>query len=260
MARLLLVISLFSVFPAQAMYWQGPSGGGHQHGGASNGYRLVDGVGATIEQWAPTLENQHLLPDLGGTVQPKRTGMEYYHALVARKGNQTAVRYVVMRGRPSGHSPSELFEAAKSSLEIVPLPYAREHWRFHAGKQAQFQVRSNGIPLSRVTLSMRTSNGTRRFFNTDDEGMVTVAFPRDFSDVSPGRGNNPAAEFVLGVRNDLESFTLSGPYHVNPDNWQSFSQGALVMMLGFVSGIVLIGTHGRHQGRRNDFRMGGKRS
>ncbi len=253
---LLLCAAVAAWDPAFALSWSSPpahGGGAHGHGGHGGardaGYRLQDTEGATVELWLPTLEKRPLTVAEDGSVKVKPTGIDYYHALVARRGDETAVRYITLRGKPSKRSPSELMEAAKAPLELVPTPYLREHQRYLTSKRAVFELLFEGKPVPSHTVSLTTGNGTRLFANTDAAGRVAFPLPEDFADVEPGRRANAPADFTVGADYQGHRFSLTAQYYVNPRHWQSVSAGLWTGLAGFVAGLALLGMAGRRSGR-----------
>ncbi len=233
-------------------------GGGHGHGGPV-GYYLRDGAGATAGLWLPTLEQRPLqIAPQDGRAAVRPSGVEYYHALVASRESEGlsegAVRYISLRGKPSGHSPSELLVAAKLPLEVVPDPLPREHGRYQSRKLATFLVRADGKPLAGRTVALETSHGTRLFANTDAEGRVTFSLPEDFPQIGAGRSANRPGEFRVSVSHRAEGghryrTALSADYHVNPDNWQSGLGGKAAALAGFLVGLGVLGFAGRKGAR-----------
>lgn len=251
-AVVVVIAGLSAGAPTWALSWSSaPAHGGGQHGGhgghdrATPGHRLLDGEAASAELWLPTLEKRPLDVAADGTVAFKPTGIDYYHALVARRGNETAVRYIALRGRPSHRSPAELIEAPKASLEIVPTPYVREHQRYYSAKPAVFEVRFDGKPLAGQTVGLETGNGTRLFGNTDAAGRIRFELPEDFGDVEPGRQANAPAEFTLSTLKGDHRFRLTAEYWVNPHHWQSNRAGLASGLAGFVAGIGVLAFAGR---------------
>ncbi|MGE0081491.1 MAG: hypothetical protein AB7U81_09370 [Thiohalomonadaceae bacterium] len=254
-----VLLALAAAFPAQAaMSWRsvpevaaheaGEGGHGHGHGQRRTGAWLRDGTGADIGLWTPTLEQRPLAPAKpDGQVSVRPSGMDNYHLLVARRTSaereEVALRYVYMRGKPSGQSPRRLLEAPKAVLEIVPNPLPREHWRYQTSAPAVFTVRYDGKPLAGQTVHLVTTHGTLLEAMTDVEGEVTFHLPEDFPHVAPSREANAAAEFIVsteymhgGVR---RLTTLSAEYHPSPSHWQSSLGGVLALMVGFAGGVVL---------------------
>lgn len=181
-------------------------------------------------------------------VKVRSTGMDNYHALIAesRPDAQTvesAVRYLYMRGKPSGNSPSLVNKAVKTRLEIVPAPLPREHRRYNANHDAVFVLRFKGAPVADTAITLTTANGSVIEGRTDRVGGVRFTFPDDLPEVKPGRRNNPPVEFVLSAQVQREDLlfttTLSGQYHADPAHWQSFGLGVAVLGVGFVSGLAM---------------------
>ena len=106
---------------------------------------------AQVVLWKPDLSTQPLEIQQG-KVGLKGTGVDNYHAIVAErtegKLTEVAIRYEYARGKPSGHSSTELTAADKSTLEIVPEPIPREHYRYHSDQTWDFIVRFQGLPLA----------------------------------------------------------------------------------------------------------------
>ncbi len=231
--------------PAAALTWTSVASGheGHGHGGHNHGpqHRLVDAEEANVELWLPTLEKRPVEIGEGGKANLRPTGMDYYHALVARRGNETAVRYLAMRGRASGESPSKLIGATKADLEIVPEPYPREHQRYYGGRSAAFRVTYRGEPVAGQTVALETQKGMRLFANTDASGRIAFELPPEVGKVEPGRRTNPPTEFVVSTARGEHRFALTSEYHVNPRHWQSGQAGAWSGLAGFVAGLALLG-------------------
>ena len=208
---------------------------------------VLKGGAAEVVLLKPDLARQALKLD-GGTVKVRSTGMENYHALVAEsqpddKTIESAVRYLYMRGKPSGYSPSLVNKAVKVRFEIVPAPLPREHRRYNANHDAVFILRYLGTPVASTPVTMRTANGTELTAVSDRAGAIRVTFPDDIPVVKEGRRNNRPIEFVLSsqLQRDGQTFntTLSGQYHADPAYWQSFELGMAVLGVGFVSGLAI---------------------
>lgn len=221
--------------------------------GAPKSYLLKGGVGEAV-LLKPDLDKQALELQQG-IVKVKSTGMDNYHALVAEsqsdeKTIESAVRYLYMRGKPSGYSPSLVNKAVKTRLEIVPAPLPREHRHYNANHDAVFILRHLGKPVAATPIIMRTANGSEITATTDRTGAVRFTFPDDLPEVKPGRNANRPVEFVLSsqLQRDGQTFntTLSAQYHADPAHWQSFGLGVAVLGVGFVSGLAIT-----RRGRRN---------
>jgi hypothetical protein len=197
--------------------------------------------------WQPDLAKLDLKAEKG-LYRVRPTGMDNYHALVAERRSdehtlEAAIRFVYLRGRPSGNSPRLLTTAVKTPLDIVPAPLPREHRRYHANHDAVFVLRFKGQPLANAPVTLSTANGSHLQLVSDRSGAVRFTLPDDFPETQPGRENNRPAEFVLQgeVERDGRRYltSLSAPYHVDPAHWQSFQLGVMVLGVGFVSGLVV---------------------
>lgn len=255
----LLLLGVSSGSTQAAMTWQpappeaGKSASAHMGHGESHGgtpYLLQEGQGAEAEMWLPTRVRRPLKVADDGRVSIKNSGVTSYHLLFAKKDadgrEDVAMRYISLRGKPSGESPASLVNTRKTTLDITPAPLTREHQRYTGGKAFDFIVSFNGEPVEAQPIVLSTSNGTKIETKTDARGQVTLRLPDDFTDVEPGRSNNRPAEFVLSVfRTDSESeksyrTTLSAPYYVSPSHWQSMTGGLLAMFAGVVTGLVVL--------------------
>lgn len=223
----------------------------HAHGQQRKAKRfyLHGGQGARVEFWLPSTEQRPLsLNDEDASVALHSTGMVSYHLLMATRQQpgrvETALRYHYMRGKPTDYSPATLVKAKKSQLELVPNPLPREHWRYQSLKPADFIVRFNGKPLTNKELRLTTSLGSSMKLSSDEHGRVRFLLPDDFTQVKPGRKNNPTAEFFVEVAHQ-ESATdyhtsYSADYYVSPSHWQSTMAGFGAMLVGFVGGLAII--------------------
>lgn len=238
---------------APAMAWQ-PAPVDSHAGHAGHDMRrmpqqfvLQGSDGAAIRLLLPDLSERPLTMNAAGGVSVAPTGMEYFHTLVAERHTgsrvETAIRYLHLFGKPSGHSPSELLDADKAKLDIVPDPLPREHWSYMAGHDSGFVVRFDGHPLAGQTVLLQTSYGTQQSLVTDATGRLVIELPDDFTAVKPGRRNNSPAEFVLSTRYRDSPFdyttTLSAPYNADPSHWQSLPIGAATVVGGLLLGGLL---------------------
>lgn len=212
--------------------------------------------------WKPDLQVKPIKP-MRGQFPVRMTGMDNYHALVAEyrpdeNTLESAVRYLYLRGKPSGNSPSRVTAAVKTPFDIMPAPLPREHRRYQANHDAVFVLRFDGKPLANTPITLATANGSNLSLVSDRVGAVRFTLPDDFVETKPGRRNNRPAEFVLSSeikRNGrIYRTSLSAPYHVDPAHWQSFGLGMMVLGVGFVSGLVvnrrLTGSSGSNNGRK----------
>lgn len=226
-----------------------PAEPGHEHHrGMTKIFTLTGFENSSISQITPDLN----IIKLGSEQQQipfKSMGKGNYHALVASRNHngveETAIRYIYGRGKPTGHSPKELTELEKSTLEIVPDPLPREHWHYKAGHEATFVVRYQYQPLPSVTVSLATSRASIVTANTDAEGRVRFTVPDDYKVEKPGRRANKPAELLLHVKhqhNDKAYATwLAADYQANPEQWKSTEMGALVATGGFIFGAFITG-------------------
>ncbi len=221
---------------------------------------LLDGENAGVVFVSPDLKKHKLSPQAGTDkyILPK-TGMDNYHALVAVKkavnSHESSLRYVSMRGKPSGVSPGLVVNSSKLPLEIVPQPMIREHWKFYTSNSHTFKVQFNGQPLSDNWVILSTSNGTMVDGKTDQHGRITFTFPEDFVQIKAGRRANKPAEFKLRtvhIDNDVTYQTnFNAPYYVNSAHWQSNSGGITALSLGFISGLLIMFKHKRKNNSKN---------
>lgn len=237
-----------------------PAEPGHEHHrGMGKVFTLTGFENSTVRQITPDLNTQQL----GNNQQQipfNSMGKDNYHALVASRNNhgveETAIRYIYGRGKPTGHSPKELTELEKSTLEIVPDPIPREHWHYKAGHEAAFIVRYQQQPLAAAAISLSTSRGSIVNANTDSQGRVMFTVPDDYQVDKPGRRENKPAELLVHVKHqdtDKRYATwLSADYEANPQQWKSTQMGIFVAAGGFIFGTILTGL-----GRKTSNKKGG---
>lgn len=228
--------------------------GGHGTHRKPEVLQLNDPADAQLSLWRSDLKRSGLSADNGELVL-KPTGVDSYHAVVAERlsgdTHESAVRYVTLRGKPSGHSPAELLAIEKLPLEIVPDPIAREHHRYLSDRPAKFRIRFEGRPLPGASVSLETSNGSHLEATADRQGRLEFRLPEDFTDIEVGRRNNPPADFIVRTRHEENGrqyrASLSAPYHVNPHHWQSNGAGLAAAASGFVVGVGILGVAGRRK-------------
>lgn len=240
----LLVLAIW-LSPAQAaLIWEpAPSGDDH---GRGTGLLLADGQGAEARLILPDLSEREVALE-EGSLTLSGTGMDNYHALVATRDDgdvhETAIRYVYLHGKPSGHSPSELTTADKARLEIRPDPLPREHQRYQANHQAAWRLLFDGRPLTEAAVTLSTSHGSRLERETDARGRLQVELPDDFPETHPGRRANRPAEFVLQVRHQEDGGTFvtrySAAYFVDDGHWKPTWAGFAVLGGGLFLGLGL---------------------
>ncbi|OOZ42366.1 hypothetical protein BOW53_00580 [Solemya pervernicosa gill symbiont] len=251
-----LLIGLLLASSAQAeLRWNPKPPGAHNmaqggHGGHSRrgpvALYLDDSEAAELQMWSSTLQLSEL-EQLEGKVELTKTGIDNYHAVLATRSSQTlhesALRYRYMRGKPSGHSPSELTALTKTPLEIVPDPLPREHWRYTGNQTANFTITFNGEPLAGAWVGLTSSNGTTLESTSDAEGSVSFPVPDDFSRVMPGHSNNPKGEFIVRTghvdNGRLYRTNLTADYRVDPGHWQSNGVALFMLGGGFAAGLLV---------------------
>ena len=248
----LALFGLGLIVPAWAegeLVWRIPvsAAGQASHGGhatKSSGWRL-DGMGEGVQarMIAPDL-SVHPLEARGGAFPVPRTGMEYYHALVASRAGEgrveTAIRYVPLGGRPSGHSPAEVVALPKARLEIVPDPLPREHWRYQGDQAARFALRFDGQPLAGRAMRLTSAKGSELVVQTDARGRAEIVVP---DDLDPAAGQRQAGEMTLVAEHRdgqgvLHVTTLSAAYAPSPAHWKSLPLGAFMGVAGLVGGLA----------------------
>ncbi|MDD5403021.1 MAG: hypothetical protein PHZ14_00600 [Sulfuricella sp.] len=133
-----------------------------------------------------------------------------YHWVSAREESASKVTVASTAyffGNP-GEAPTRLLLEQKNELEIIPQPLPREHGAWRESEKWPFLLRFNGQPLAKKVVRMETEFGTKTSFISDEKGMVTVLFPRDFkpAEEKPGEGGHDhgprRAKFVLAVVHD----------------------------------------------------------
>jgi hypothetical protein len=215
----------------------------HRRAAGQQQLMLANGDGATIRLWKPDLTSIVLEVQHGGITIPN-TGMDNYHALVATRTwsnlEDTLIRYEYLRGKPSGHSPAELAALPKSTLEIVPDPIPREHYRYLGNHAWRFLLRFNDTPLADTAVTLITVNGTRLEGKSDPKGRVSFVIPDDFPKGTSGRANNKPGELWLTAEHQNAGITyhttLSAAYFTDPAHWQSKSLAAAVFAIGLLAG------------------------
>lgn len=266
MSKKIVLASLLALFASgaqAAIVWQpappakntqaalGPHAG---HGAHSGGKAFVLQGGSSSDMlteavlWMPTGVRRPLSFLAGGRVSVKGTGLNGYHMLLAKKqqgpNEEVAMRYLSMRGKPSGVSPSELLNTPKATLDITPAPLTREHQRYLSQKPVTFMIRYNGEPIAGQPVTLSTSNGSESSGTSDADGRITLSLPDDFSDVEPGRANNKPADFVVATAHEAGGrkyhTTFSAPYYVNPSHWRSTTGGLAAVFAGALTGFVVL--------------------
>ena len=221
---------------------QAPAQHGHHRRGPKQ-LALSIADDAQVVLWKPDLSTQ-LLEIRQGKVGFKGTGVDNYHALVAERTGGTltevAIRYEYARGKPSGHSSTELTAANKSALEIVPDPIPREHYHYHSDQSWGFIVRFQGQPVANKQVMLETANGSRLESSTAADGRVSLHLPDDFPGIVEGARDKRSAEFAVSTKHTeggrSYQTTLNGAYRVNPQHWHSLGLGIMVAGMGMLTG------------------------
>lgn len=171
-----------------------------------------------------------------------------YHWLVAREAGPEGIKVASSAwffANP-GPSPRALLDEPKHELEIVPDPLPREHGSYRESEKWRFLVRLHGQPLAKQPLTLETEFGTRTTFFTDQSGVATVLFPRDFRPAPADRAGHGRAnaKFVLSTETDygeqhfLTAFNLT--YGPDPERGHSLAWGAAFCLAGMVAATPLL--------------------
>ncbi|MDD5242189.1 MAG: hypothetical protein PHG47_10800 [Sulfuricella sp.] len=176
-------------------------------------------------------------------VTPKIGNYHWVSAREEAEGKVTVASTAYFFGNP-GVAPTKLLLQQKSELEIIPQPLPREHGAWRESEKWRFMVRFNGQPLANQTVKMETEFGTRTAFVSDEKGMATVLFPRDFKSAEQnergGRHGGPRkAKFVLAAERDDggKHYLTAFNYTYSPDSERDKS---LLAGVGFgVFGMLL---------------------
>jgi len=223
---------------------------GHRRGPKT--FTLANSEGATIRLWKPDLTVIPLTATHGSITMP-RTGVDNYHSVVVEQDwgylKEALIRYVYFRGKPSGHSTSELTEAVKTTFEIVPDPVPREHQHYRSDQHWSFLLRFRGMPASNLPVVLKSSNGTSLSSVSGSNGSVSFLIPDDFPQLEQNGRDKRTAEFSIQAETVADGITyqtqLSADYRVNPSHWQSLGLGIFVTGIGVLAGGFL----GRKVGR-----------
>ncbi len=232
------------------------SHGGHAgHGQRSpKTWQLPDMVDARVTLWRPDLQSETVALDDGRVAIP-RTGLASYHALVAEDTSQgrtrVAIRYDYGHGKPVSSSPEDLLDQPKATLELVPSPIPREHYRYISGETWGFTLRYQDGVAADVDVLLRTSQGSQLTASTDINGRAWFTLPEDFKDVKPGRRLNDPGSFRVQAALEREGHQyetrLEAVYHPNPAHWRSTTLGFWVMGGGFLAGLAIVRGFGRNR-------------
>lgn len=210
---------------------------------------------AKLEVFAPggpagRLHRQFKASAEGTRIEAVTPKIGNYHWVSAREesaGKVTVASTAYFFGNP-GEAPTRLLLERKSELEIIPQPLPREHGAWRESEKWPFLLRFNGQPLAKKAVRMETEFGTRTSFVSDEKGMVTVLFPRDFkpAEEKPGEGGHGPrkAKFVLAVEHDdggkhfLTAFNYT--YSADAERGKSLSAGVGFGLLGMLLATPLL--------------------
>lgn len=183
----------------------------------------------------------------GEVAHIRPTGKNNYHVLVAKEETpgveKLAVRYLYFNGRPVDTSPSDLLAIPLATLQIIPEPLPREHWKYESLKSYTFRVVFNGQPLPDQPVLASTDAGSSQILHTDSEGFLELMVPDDFKTIVPKKRATPPGEFRLFTTYQHESKTfeasISSDYQANAAYWKNKSLGATVIAMGLFAGFAL---------------------
>lgn len=133
-----------------------------------------------------------------------------YYWVTARevKNDQVTVASTPYYFGEPGPAPTKLLLEQKNELEIIPQPLPREHGAWRESEKWEFLLRFNGQPLANRAVRMETEFGTKTTFVSNENGLVTVLFPRDFKPAEKkseqgSHSHGPRrAKFVLTAEHD----------------------------------------------------------
>lgn len=186
----------------------------------------VDAEGARIRSAAPTLGN--------------------YHWVLAREETPTHVGIASTTWYFSnpGPAPAKLLARQKAELEITPSPLPREHGSYRESEKWRFAVLFMGQPLAGKSLRMETEGGSRSVVQTDQNGIATVLFPRDFAASKGGGHGRPKMNFVLAVEHEAGGkhyrTTFNHTYTPDADRNRSLAWGGAFLLAGMLGAAPLL--------------------
>lgn len=198
---------------------------------------VADGVAAHSNNLTDEHGQRQLPLEMAGA-RLDRPATGGFHWLAAREESDETVRVastVYYFGERGANNPTAIFMRQKHELELIPLPYPREHSRYRANEAWRFLVRFNGQPLPDRKVVLETSNGSRSELISDTQGIVVASIPDDFKaevEGKEGGHGRPGADFVLaaehaeGGKNYLTAFNAAY-------GKSAFDQRSIVMGLGF---------------------------
>ena len=172
----------------------------------------------------------------------------YYHLFrfnqVVENSSYTAKYFHKQFGMPSKKSPEKVASFYEGGFEFIPMPLPMEHGRYFSSDEYKFKLLFNNKPVKNSSVLLKTYNGTKQEFKTDDKGLAYITLPNDFTEVKPGLRSNRPTYFILSasIVHNSQNYhtTLCHAYHVNPiDHWRSISYGVVVLILGSLFGILI---------------------
>ena len=116
---------------------------------------------------------------------PLAEGLGGFHWLSSRAFGETEIRSAasVLMFPGKGPSPEKLLSDYQMGLDIRPVRLP-ERGGYREGSRWDFLVRFDGLPLAATTLLLETENGSSEKFETNQQGIAHVTFPRDFDSAS----------------------------------------------------------------------------
>lgn len=218
---------------------------------------VADGIDAWSNRLSDEQGRRRLPLELAGAKLDKQaTGG--FHWLAAREERSGMVRVasaVHYYGERGAENPTAMFMTRKHELEIVPLPYPREHSRYRADEEWKFLVRFNGRPLAEQKVMLETSNGSRVELSSDANGEIVVRIPDDFKaeaeKVSEGGHGRRGADFVLATEHAENGKRYLTAFNAGygPDAWdqRSIALGVGFTLLGMLGAAPLLRQRGKER-------------
>lgn len=191
-----------------------------------------------------------LLPKTGGRwmAMPPASGVGGYHWLSARSEGAgeilTASSMLMFPGK--GLSPQALLTTYGKGLDLRPLRIP-ERGGFREESAWDFGLRFDGLPVADTVLTLETENGSQLRFKSNADGIVRVAFPKDFKaeDIDKDAGaTRTRRNFVISaeiVRDGIHYVSAFNHFYY-PDlmRERSLAWGAGFTLLGMVMATPLL--------------------
>ncbi len=135
---------------------------------------------------------------------------------------------------PAKHDiPTQMLEMPRNGLEIIPLRLP-EHGGIREGSRWSFMIRYQNTPLKKHQILLQTETKTQTRFFSDENGVVEVIFPHDFSKKKL-ESHRPRQDFILSTYysdQDKDYLTTYNHYYY-PDLMRSRNLGAGVAVFAF---------------------------